>query len=163
MSQHPELTTRPVQPGDEAFVLEAYASGRSAELALVPWGQEQKQAFVKMQLSAQLAHYAAYFPAAEHLLLLLEGQPAGRIYIERSPEKIHILDLTLMPALRGRGLGARLLRRLQAEAGDRPLSIYVETFNPSLSLFERLGFRKINEDPINFLMEWRAACSGKDL
>jgi hypothetical protein len=37
---------------------------------------------------------------------------------------------------------------------SRPLRIYVESFNPSLRLFERLGFTAMEQEGIHLLMEW---------
>ena len=38
-----------------------------------------------------------------------------------------------------------------------PVKVHVESFNPSLRLFERLRFRKTKQDDFNFLMQWDAA------
>ena len=44
--------------------------------------------------------------------------------------------------LRNRGIGGEVLRRVlaEADAAGKPVSIYVEDFNPSQRLFARLGF-----------------------
>jgi ribosomal protein S18 acetylase RimI-like enzyme len=82
----------------------------------------------------------------------------GRVYIDRAEEKIEILDLTILTVHRGKGTGSYILTQLQEESrkADKPLNIYVESFNPSLALFERLGFKKKSEEGIHFLMEWDA-------
>ena len=56
------------------------------------------------------------------------------------------LGIAVRPALRGRGLGARLLRALldqAAGAGIGQLSLSVEIDNPALRLYERGGFRRV--------------------
>jgi ribosomal protein S18 acetylase RimI-like enzyme len=70
-----------------------------------------------------------------------------------------ILDITVLPEYRNRGIGTSLLRDLLDEASHpgKRVRIHVETFNPSLRLLERLGFKSIAEEGINFLMEWRPA------
>jgi predicted GNAT family acetyltransferase len=57
-----------------------------------------------------------------------------------------------------RGLGTTLLKNLQAEAAaaGKPLRIHVERFNPVLRLYERLGFREIEDRGVYLFMEWRA-------
>ena len=52
-----------------------------------------------------------------------------------------------MPEQRSRGVGTRLLGSLidEAEASGRKLSIHVEMNNPALRLYERLGFRQVDE------------------
>jgi predicted GNAT family acetyltransferase len=64
-----------------------------------------------------------------------------------------------LPEHRNQGLGTPLIKSLMEEAAQagKPLTIYVESFNPSLRLFERLGFLKTEEgDGINLLMKWSA-------
>lgn len=151
-----EVTLRPVQPADEEFLLRVYACTREGELALVPWSLEQKAAFVRMQFEAQNRHYRAQYPQAEYAIIVRQGCDVGRLWVAHRPDGIHILDLTLLPEFRGAGLGTRLLRRLQQEASHSalPLSIYLENFNPSLRLFDRLGFRKAKEEGVHWLVQW---------
>jgi ribosomal protein S18 acetylase RimI-like enzyme len=49
-----------------------------------------------------------------------------------------------------------LIRELQDEAtqAGRALRLHVETFNPALHLYERLGFQAIKENGIYLEMEW---------
>jgi GNAT superfamily N-acetyltransferase len=138
--------------------LEIYASTRADEMALVPWDAAQKQSFVQMQFSAQQKHYRAYFPHATHDMILVEGQPVGRLYVDRREAEIRILDMTLLPQARGRGIGILIVQDLMKEAAYRnqSLSIYVESFNRSLGLFQRLGFVKTEENGASWLMVWRA-------
>ncbi len=151
-------TLRPVQGQDEALLLEIYSSSRAEEMVLVPWDAAQKQAFLQMQFSAQQKHYRAYFPDARHEMILVEGQPVGRLYVHRRETEIRILDVTLLPETRGRGIGTLILQDLMKEAAqsNKALSIHVESFNRSLGLFQRLGFVQADESGASWLMEWRA-------
>lgn len=158
MEQIAAYSLRPIHKEDEPFLLEIYSSTRADELALVPWGAAQKQAFLQMQFSAQQKHYRAYFPQAAHDMVVVEGQPIGRLYVDRRETEIRILDVTLLPHARGRGIGTQILLNLikEAEHEKKSCSIYVESFNRSLGLFERLGFVKKEENGASWLMEWRA-------
>lgn len=158
MERNAAYTFRPVRDTDEALLLEIYSSTRADEMNLVPWDAAQKKAFLQMQFDAQQRHYRAYFPNASHDLILVDGQPVGRIYVDRRETEIRILDLTLLPEARGRGVGTLILQELMKEAAeaDKALSIYVESFNRSLGLFQRLGFVKMEESSASWLMHWRA-------
>jgi len=158
MEQTATYTLRRVQEADEALLLELYSSTRADELALVPWDAVQKQAFLQMQFSAQQRHYRAYFPHARHEMIEAEGQPVGRLYVDRRETEIRILDVTLLPETRRRGIGTIILQNLMKEAvqANKSLSISVESFNRSLRLFQRLGFVKMEESGASWLMEWRA-------
>jgi ribosomal protein S18 acetylase RimI-like enzyme len=149
---------RPVEAADDAFLLELYASTRAHEMSLVPWGPEQKDAFVRMQFEGQKTHYAAQFPRANHGIICRHETPVGRLYLDRGSEVLHILDITIAPAKRNAGIGSFVLGETLREAGqaNKRVTIYVESFNPSLRLFERLGFRKAEETGFHFLMEWKA-------
>src|SRR5512137_3019050 len=116
MAEIVSIGARPVQPEDEPFLLEVYASTRAAELALTPWTAEQRSAFVQMQFAAQQAHYQHYYPEAVHEIILADGKPIGRSYIDRRDTEIRVLDLTLLPKFRGAGIGTQLFRALIAEA-----------------------------------------------
>jgi ribosomal protein S18 acetylase RimI-like enzyme len=149
------VTRRQVTIGDIPFLFELYSSTRAAELAQVPWTAEQKLAFVKMQFDAQQSGYGETHPDAIHEIICAGDAPAGRIYWSREPDRIHILDITVAPEQRGEGIGSRVLGELLAEADrDRKkVAIHVESFNPSRSLFERLGFQVASEDGFLLLLE----------
>ena len=150
------ITLRDVLEEDEGFLREVYAASRAQELALVPWTEEQRQAFLRMQFDAQHSYYHAQFPDADYKIILEHTEPIGRLYVHRT-EEIRIMDVTILTAHRNRGLGSALIRELMAEGArsGKAVSIWVEHFNPSRNLFDRLGFSQIQEDGYNLLLEWR--------
>jgi ribosomal protein S18 acetylase RimI-like enzyme len=159
MEQIAVYTLCPVQEEDEALLLEIYSSTRADEMALLPWDAVQKQTFLQMQFSAQKKHYRMYFSHATHEMILAEGQPIGRLYVDRRETEIRILDITLLPEIRGRGIGTLVIQELmkEAEHENKFISIYVESFNRSLGLFHKLGFVKTEESGASWLMKWRAS------
>ena len=157
------VTLRPVTPEDEAFLFEVYAGTRQEELALVPWDDAQKQAFLAFQFNAQHQHYQREFADADFHVILDEGTPVGRLYVDRRADEIRILDLALLPDHRGRGLGSAQLGALlaEAEAAGKPVRIFVESHLPhARRLFERLGFNEIENHGVSALMEWRPGGHG---
>ena len=150
------ISLRPAEEADNGFLLSVYASTRAEELAQVPWSKEQKDAFVSMQFTAQKQHYGALYPEASHDVICLDKTPVGRMYLARTAQAFHIVDITVLPEYRNQGIGNFLLRRTMQQAAMKklPVTIYVETFNPSLRLFERLGFRNAEEKGIHYLMKW---------
>jgi ribosomal protein S18 acetylase RimI-like enzyme len=151
-----EVALRPLTVSDEPFALSVYASTREEELALVPWSDEQKAAFVAMQFAAQSAHYAQHYTGMSSDVILVDGEPAGRLLVARWPEEIRIVDIALLPAFRGRGAGSALLRDLMDEAtrAAKPLSIHVERDNPALVLYQRLGFEQVGQTGVHLRMQW---------
>jgi ribosomal protein S18 acetylase RimI-like enzyme len=150
------VALRPVHAADEPFALRVYASTRADELAPVPWSDEQKAAFVAMQFAAQSAHYGQHYTGMTSDVILVDGEPAGRLLVARWAREIRIVDITLLPAFRGRGAGGELLAELMDEATEmsKTLSIHVERTNRALGLYERLGFRRVGETGVYLRMEW---------
>ena len=153
MSGNVEL--RPVAAGDRAFLCRVYASTRTEELAVVPWDDAQKEAFLRAQFDAQDRWYRANYTRASYEVILVDGERAGRLYVHRGRDDIRIIDITLVPAFRRRGIGTGLLRALIAEAEEsgRKLSIHVELNNPARTVYERLGFRPAGEHGVYTRME----------
>lgn len=153
-----DVALRPVTVADEPLLRRVYASTRDEELALLPWDDAQKETFLRFQFDAQSADYAAKYPDASREVVLVDGAPAGRLYVDRRRGEIRVLDIALLPDVRGRGVGTGLLRRLidDGAAGGAIVSIHVERNNPALRLYHRLGFRVAGDDGgVYLLMEWR--------
>ena len=137
------------------FLLSLYGTTRYDELQQVPWTPEQKAAFVHQQFQAQHTYWQENYIDTSWDLVVVDGEPAGRLYVARWPDDIRIVDIALMPEYRGGGLGTRLIRALLAEgdASGRRVSIHVELFNPARRLYERLGFVQSGEHGVYLLME----------
>jgi len=150
------VTVRPVEAADEAFLYQVYASTREEELAVLDWDAAQKDAFLRMQFAAQHHHYREHYPDAAFQVILADDRPAGRLYVDRWPGEIRIVDIALLPQFRNSGIGTLLLQDLLAEAqlAGKPVSIHVERFNPARRLYERLGFLTIADEGVYLLMEW---------
>jgi ribosomal protein S18 acetylase RimI-like enzyme len=140
---------------DQAFLFQLFCAGRP-ELAGFP------EPLLQMQFRAQSLGYAAQYPAARHRLVLLHGRPIGRLFVDRSAERIHLVDITILPEQRGRGIGTSLLQALQAEASTAslPLSLSVFESNPAQRLYERLGFRVTGYEPPYRAMQWLPETGG---
>jgi ribosomal protein S18 acetylase RimI-like enzyme len=153
------VALRPIRDDDEPLLLRVYASTREQELAPVPWSAEEKAAFVEMQFAAQSAHYAEHYTGMTSDVVLVDGEPAGRLLVARWREEIRIVDIALLAEFRGRGAGGELLAELMDEATEmgKRLSIHVERDNRALSLYERLGFKPVGETGVYLRMEWDPA------
>ena len=149
------VALRRVEPGDEAFLYQVYASTRQEELARTGWDETQKAAFLRMQFNAQSRYYEEHYRGAAFSVILSDDHPAGRLYVTRWQQEIRIVDFALLPGHRGMGIGTHLLRDLisESEESGKTLSIHVERFNPALRLYERLGFRTTADKGVYLLME----------
>jgi RimJ/RimL family protein N-acetyltransferase len=155
------ITLRAIRPADEPFLCELYASTRAEELRPVPWTPAEKTAFLRQQFHAQHTHYQQHYPSARFDVIELGGRPIGRLYVDRRPDEILIVDISLLPACRGAGIGTGILRGLLAEAAAtvRPTRIHVELTNPAQRLYRRLGFVLIADRGVYRLMECAPAAA----
>jgi ribosomal protein S18 acetylase RimI-like enzyme len=152
------ITLRRETEFDRDFLRDLYASTRAEEMDLLDWTQRQKHDFLAMQFRAQTTHYADYYPDAERSIIECDGAPIGRLYVDRRAGEIEIIDIALLPAMRGRGIGKALLRQVIAESRTtaRRLRIYVEHFNPARGLYDRLGFRQVGTNGVYHELELAA-------
>lgn len=143
----PSVALRPATPDDEPFFAAVYASTRTEELAAVPFTPEQRAAFLAQQFAAQTQHYATHYRDTSYELISVDGAPAGRLIVGRWTQEIRIVDISLLPPFRGRGVGTQVLVPVLAEADalGRPTTIHVEHRNPAQRLYRRLGFRPVAE------------------
>jgi GNAT superfamily N-acetyltransferase len=163
-SELPNISLRDTTPEDEEFLTQLYGTVRADELAMTNWSAEYRDAFIRMQFAAQQVHYRTHYPTGVHEIILLDGQPVGRIYWADLKDERHFLDITILPDYRNRGIGTPIIKRHLDEAASagKPARIFVESYNPSLRLFTRLGFTPIKEDGALLLLEWRADTAHED-
>ena len=146
---------RPIAADDNEFLYRVYSSTREEELGAVDWDEAEKEVFLRMQFGAQHTFYMDRFKDAAYDLTLLDGEPVGRLYVDRREDEIRIIDIALLPEHRKKGIGSSLLRAIMAEAdaAGLPVRIHVERNNPALGLYHQLGFREIGDQGVYFLME----------
>ena len=149
------VTFRSIREEDREFLYLVYASTREEELALVAWSAEQKEQFLRMQFNAQHKYYQENYAGASFEVILLGSAPIGRLYVDRRDNEIRVVDIALLRQHRGTGIGGGIMQDLlsEAESNGVPVSIHVERNNPVMRLYERLGFRKISETAVYFLMQ----------
>jgi GNAT superfamily N-acetyltransferase len=151
---------REATEADRPFLFEVFASTRADELAVAPWPEETKQAFLAQQFAAQDTDYRRRWPDGRFLVVERDGVPVGRLYrCEPAGDELHLIDVALLPDARGAGIGSGLLADLLAEADARSLrtTLSVGRWSPARRLYDRLGFAEIGDDGVYASME-RAPC-----
>ncbi|HEV7768223.1 MAG TPA: N-acetyltransferase [Thermoanaerobaculia bacterium] len=151
------ISFRPETDDDKELLYGLYASTRAPEMEVVPWTDEEKEQFLRMQFHAQTLHYKNNYVGAVYSIILVDGAPAGRLYLHEKRDDVRIMDIVLAPEYRGTGVGSIILADIleRAAAAKQAVSIHVEQYNPAMRLYERLGFQKIDEHGVYWLMEWR--------
>lgn len=147
------LERRPAVAADESFLRELYETTRPD---LAGWDETEREGFVALQLRAQRREWSAAFPGSTDEVLLLDGRPAGRLWVAWLPDACVLVDMILRPEHRRAGLGTRVVADILAEADRKgvPARLTVERTNaPSLAFCARLGFVENGGDEVHIDLE----------
>lgn len=156
----PGWRVRPCRDADMEFLRRLYRTAREAELAHTGWPPALKRAFCDQQFDAQHGDYLSRFVDGVFLIILNRTDPVGRLYLDLTGPALRLIDITLLPAWQGKGIGGAVLRQLQQMASafpDGSVVLSVDPRNPrARTLYERHGFRVTGTDPARLSMCWRA-------
>lgn len=149
------VALRPEVAADLPFLQALYRSTREAELDRTQWPEAQKAQFIDLQFRAQRSHYLQHYPDALWLILEKDGDAIGRLYLERWSSEHRIIDIALLPQWRGQGIGQALLLDVidEAMSAGKAVGIHVEKQNPAVSLYQRLGFRCVEDKGVYDLLK----------
>jgi len=148
MPNNPGVSLRPVTDADQEFLVGVYAGTRADELAQTNWDDSQKDAFIRWQYQMQKQEYETRYPNARYDVILVDGVPAGRMWVGSDDAQIRLLDIAVIPEFQNRGVGSYLLRQLIDEATreNKPLRHMVFVLNQdAFRFYERLGFKTIED------------------
>jgi ribosomal protein S18 acetylase RimI-like enzyme len=150
------LELRPAQPEDTPFLHALFCAMRGPEFAAV-LQEPQLSALLLMQFQAQQSDYTRRFTEASHFLILIDGLPAGRIWLHEGAEDIRIPDISILPAYQRRGIGAYLYRQLMDRARQAAKPIRVSVFlnnDGSAAFHQKMGFQVTGVENMYAAMEW---------
>lgn len=88
-------------------------------------------------------------------ILTCDGEPVGLLKVRRTPDEWEIVQIQLSEHLQGQGLGRALLEQVIADAtaANASLRLSVLKANPARHLYERLGFRLVGEDALEYFLQ----------
>ncbi len=114
-----------------------------------------------MQYTAQRRWYDMAYAGAEHRLILGNNgendEPIGRILVQRGKGAIELVDISLLPEHRNRGIGTALLHELIEESRKSQATLRLQVLRNNagaIRLYRRLGFTTGSEDEMRYQMEW---------
>lgn len=156
------MTLRLATPDDAAFLYELYASTRD-DLAGIGLPEAQSAALIRLQYDVRARAYAAQFPDAADEIVVVDGQSAGRLLLASAEDgALVVVDVALLPAFRGRGVGGCVMRRVCARADERGVEarLHVARENPARRLYARSGFVEAGGDDVYLEMRRPALGTG---
>jgi len=143
-SRPPAYSLRAATDQDAAFIYGLRVAGLRDYVAQI-WGWDE---------AFQAARFQERFDPACYQVVVVAGLDIGAVAVEWRDEVVFLADIEILSEWRGQGLGAAIVSTLLAEAGHRglPVALQVLKVNPARRLYERLGFRVVEETPTHELM-----------
>ncbi len=145
-----EVSARPIEAADQGFLQSLFACTRADEFAAAGWDDAVLDSFLAQQFDLQHRYYQEHYADADFLLLLRRGEPIGRLYWWAQGAHATLIDISLLPRERGRGVGTALLALLTAQARrlGQSVGLHVEPANPARRLYERFGFEVVADNGV---------------
>lgn len=157
------FSLRALRDEDLPWLRDLYAMTRAEEMAPVPWPDAAKRAFLDQQFDLQHRHYLAHYADADFMAVEQDGEgPVGRYYLQRATPDHLIIDISLLPALYGRGAGSALIAQSQQDAAALGCGMRLHVLEVNASarrLYERLGFVAERGEGAYLAMRWSPASS----
>ena len=103
----------------------------------------------------QRQHFIEKWNPKRYEIVEKEGCPIGVLSVSRTQVEVCIIEIQLLPAYQGQGIGTELLQQelLFADERNLPVRLQVLRANRARGLYERLGFQIYDETDTHFLME----------
>ena len=150
------VSLRPETPADEAFLRHLILESVAQELGAAAWPEPMRSHLLGVQYAGRRQSRRMNFPDAASQVIQADGENAGWVVTASLPEEMHIVDIMILPEMRGRGIGTAAIQEILSTAAHagKPLRLSVNPMNQgAIRLYERLGFRKIGEDEVQYFME----------
>jgi ribosomal protein S18 acetylase RimI-like enzyme len=109
---------------------------------------------LKLDRQAQAASFRRQWNAAEARIIMLDGAVIGWLQSAARDGALFLAQLFVDGAFQRRGIGTTVMHRLIEEANQagQAMALEVVKINPAKRLYERLGFRTIDEDDRKYHM-----------
>jgi ribosomal protein S18 acetylase RimI-like enzyme len=151
------IKLRPVTAKDESFLKRVYAQSRDREMQSTGWPLAQQKAFLESQYTLRALSYAAEHPTAEHEIILYKSRPIGALIHQTNDNQIDFIDIAILTARRGKGIGRQVVTHLCGKAQKLGISVrlFVQVDNYAAKrLYEKLGFLKTGMSATHYEMKW---------
>lgn len=137
------VSYRETTDDDNEYLLMLFESSRP-DLKLIDqtMNKVEKVEFLKMQFALQDHHYKTHYPGASFQIMRWQNRDIGRLYLHEGKKTIEILDITIDPKFRSKGIGKSVMNSIikKAEKKGKKVKIYVSKNNRAINLYNRLGF-----------------------
>lgn len=150
------LSAKAANANDNLFMAQLFYSTKPFFYGLgLP--REVVDTMLAQQYQLQQASYREQYPNANTYILFYQQQTIGKVMLDISEYKIHLVDLIIIPSMRGQGFGSAALANIKQEAIKRhlPVGLSVEAENTrAKKLYLQHGFKFESCSETHELMRW---------
>ena len=155
---HPALagvSVRKCTRQDRPFLRQVYSVARAAEMVTTGWDESAIASFLDLQFDLQHRYWRDHYRGAEFLVIQFRGQPIGRVYWWSNTADAVLIDISLLPAWRNRGVGSGIVAVLndRADASRQTTTLHLQPTSPAHSLFLRAGFIIVDDNSVHLKMQ----------
>ena len=150
---------RASNPADDDFFYDVFCTTWASEVAALP-NQNLARHVLRIQHIAQERRFAGRYPAQQRFVIEHGGRSAGRLYVSDRSARIQIVDLTLLPEFRSRGIETQVVRGLMSEAAREQQVVGLQVSrrdDDASALYAGLGFDLVSVDDLDNTFEWTPA------
>lgn len=144
---------RPATDGDYDFLYALHcATIREAVEATWGWDDAFQEAFFRER----------WDPAARQVVVV-DGQDVGVLVLEERDGDLFLGLIEIAPTHQRRGLGTAIIRDLQEQARGQRRAVTLQVLKANRAarrLYQRLGFRNVEERRERFVMRWEPETTG---
>jgi ribosomal protein S18 acetylase RimI-like enzyme len=139
------VSLRPGRPDELGFIRRVHRAAMGPHIERV-WGEFDED--------TQRARLETSTDPEAHDIIELDGHPVGCRWVRRHDEALELVRLWLLPEAQGSGIGSGLVVDLldEARAARLPVRLRVLKQNPARRLYERHGFRVVEETDTHYRM-----------
>jgi ribosomal protein S18 acetylase RimI-like enzyme len=113
---------RQADAADASFLRQLFEQVRTAQFTATGLSGPIVGQIMEQQFRSQAAGYTVQFPDAVSLIVTRDGGAIGRLLLDCTHERWHVIDVVLLPADCGRGLGSEIFAALEASARERGIA-----------------------------------------
>lgn len=153
------IRLRMTRSADAVLERNLHDSSRN-DLQLIDGDREFIRSVMDFQYQAKNVGHGDSYPDAHYYMIEKAGDVVGRLVIDFGHNEVRVVDITVLPAWHGQGIGQTVIQAMQKVAGSLRLPVVLTALlnnQPALSLYRKLGFRLDPDNrpgDIRLLLRW---------
>ena len=100
-----DVVLSPVTEADASFVDELLLADAEELFDGLP--AEQRDELALLQVRARNVSYTVSYPDAQDQLIVVDGEPLGRLLLDEQADAVHVVDIRIVAQRRGNGMERR--------------------------------------------------------